>query len=89
MCSSNLASTLIPLYKFSVALKNREIKRNGPTWILSFEPAKNVALESCVPEADLTFQHISKVSALPFKEKVQQTKTVLCVVSWHVKWIRS
>ncbi len=71
----------IPLLTFCLVALNRQIKRNGPTWVLSFELAKTVALESCVPEADLTFQHISKVSARPFMEKVQQNEPVVFVVA--------
>lgn len=32
--------------------------------------AEDATLESSVPEANLTFQHLSRASQLPFKEKV-------------------
>jgi hypothetical protein len=65
----------------------RSLQKHGRHWSLTADNPAKISLDASVPEANLTFQHLSRVSGLPFQEKVRwfQTQCEVLRVPWDVE----
>ncbi|CAN0293825.1 unnamed protein product, partial [Discosporangium mesarthrocarpum] len=71
----------------SSAFVRKLTKHSVRYWTLELVRAEEATLDASVPEANLTFQHLSRVSQLPFSEKTQwfQSQCDVLRVPWNVE----